>query len=646
MKTFYKTLLFLLLSAAVVNPVFAQHKYSQEEVQGLIENAPNAADYPQASAVILLHQKILTVHEDGSSTLDEHLLIKILKHRGKQKYGDQKRKYNAETDSIQVLRAVTYKFGGKVIAVEKKAINDITPLELTGASVYANVLEKVISFPALAPNVVMELKLRTVSKAPKEKSDRHYWGLVGFQTDDPILRKEFVLIVPKTMDATYAFLHKNVEPEETTFADRLVYNWRVEKSPQIISEPDMPPFEEIIPLLAFSSQKKWENVGAWLKGKFYKHITQGDSIRAQAQELTKAAKNRSEKIRNTFLFVAQKIRNVYLKLGLAGYEPHDADSVLANRYGDWRDKAVLLVALLKAAGIESYPAFVQTQPQKLIASVPMPKQFNAVYVAVPQKDGQWLWLNPFADYSRYPYFLGAQGNQALVLEPEKAVLKRVKQFSPDFNFSHNQMDFTLDTSGNVTTKIISKLNGFFDLRARRALKGKTPKELEQYFLETANQLGEGSTEISHKLSNLKDLVDSVVVEQTAKTPELGIVEGKMMIFHLPHVPFGFAHNPFFPSLEKRKFDFVMDSNVKVVVEGDVNYPQNYKAAFIPQAFTKKNAIGEWKIRFTDPGSGKIHYKYEYRFNKTWISLKNYSGFKQIFDAFQRPQNGLILLEKK
>ncbi|HDZ11711.1 MAG TPA: DUF3857 domain-containing protein, partial [Bacteroidetes bacterium] len=113
MKTFYKTLLFLLLSAAVVNPVFAQHKYSQEEVQGLIENAPNAADYPQASAVILLHQKILTVHEDGSSTLDEHLLIKILKHRGKQKYGDQKRKYNAETDSIQVLRAVTYKFGGK-----------------------------------------------------------------------------------------------------------------------------------------------------------------------------------------------------------------------------------------------------------------------------------------------------------------------------------------------------------------------------------------------------------------------------------------------------------------------------------------------------------------------------------------------------
>ena len=53
----------------------AQHHYSEADVQDIIANAPSAADYPQASAVILLSQKILTVKEDGGSTLDEHLLI-------------------------------------------------------------------------------------------------------------------------------------------------------------------------------------------------------------------------------------------------------------------------------------------------------------------------------------------------------------------------------------------------------------------------------------------------------------------------------------------------------------------------------------------------------------------------------------------
>ncbi len=645
MKSIFKigAVLFLLLFA--VFTVRAQHHYSEADVQDIIENAPSAADYPQASAVILLEQKILTVQEDGSSTLDEHLLIKILKHRGKQKYGDQKRKYDANTDSIRVLLAVTHKPSGKIVAVEKKAVNDITPPELADASVYANIQEKVISFPAVTPGAVLELKLRQFSKAPKDSADRHYWGMVGFQTDDPILTKEFVLVVPKDRDARYVFLHRKVEPEETELPSSYVYSWRIQKSPQIISEPYMPPFEDFIPLLVFSSEKQWDSVGRWLAGKFYKHAKPTPALRAKARQLTRGAKTREEKIRDIFLFVAQKIRTVHLRLGLAGYEPHDADSVLANRYGDTRDKSVLLVALLKAAGVDAYPALVNGNPVQLVQAIPTPRQFDQIYVAVPRSKKETLWLDPAADNTRYPYFIGGQGNQALVVQPGRGVLEKVKAFSPNFNRSDNRLDCTLDAAGTAVTSIVSRLNGYFDMRARNALKDETPKELEQYFQQMANGLGEGSTEISHSLSNLKNLLEPAVIRQKVKTPDLGIAEGNMMIFRVPRIPFEFVHNPFFPGLEKRHYDFLMESTMHVTVQGDVDIPAGYRVVYLPQNLQTKTPYGVWKIAFKAEGKRKIHYTYDYILNKKRVSVADYPDFKKTFDKFARPQNRLILLEK-
>ncbi len=623
----------------------AQHHYSKADVQDIIANAPSAADYPQASAVILLSQKILTVKADGSSTLDEHLLIKILKHRGKQMYGDQKRKYDANTDSIQVLLAVTHKPGGKIIPVEKSAINDITPPELANASVYANIQEKVVSFPALTPGAVMELKLRKFSKAPKKPADRHYWGVVGFQTTDPILTKEFVLVVPRSLDAQYTFLHKQVEPEETELPDSYVYSWRIEKSQQIIPEPNMPPFEDFIPLLLFSSEKQWENLGHWLGGKFYKHVQTTAALRAKAKKLTRNAKTRDEKIRDIFLFVAQKIRTVHLQLGLAGYEPHDADSVLANRYGDTRDKSVLLVALLKAIGIDAYPALVNGNAIPLVKKIPTPRQFDQIYVVVPRGKKETLWLDPAADNTRYPYFIGGQGSQALVVAPEKSYIVPVREFPPDFNRSDSHLDCSLDAKGTTVTSVTSHLNGYFDMRARDALKDETPKELEQFFQQTANNLGEGSVEISHSLSNLKDLLKPAVIQQKVKTPSLGIVEGNMMIFRMPHVPFGFVHNPFFPGLEKRHFDFLMASTMSISVEGNVKLPAGYRVAYIPEPFSRKSAYGVWSISFKVEGKNRIHYRYAYTLNKKRVPVADYPEFKKIFDDYARPQNRLILLEK-
>jgi hypothetical protein len=119
----------------------------------------------------------------------------------------------------------------------------------------------------------------------------------------------------------------------------------------------------------------------------------------------------------------------------------------------------------------------------------------------------------------------------------------------------------------------------------------------------------------------------------------------MMIFRLPHVPFGFVHNPFFPGLEKRHFDFLMASTMSVSLEGDVKLPAGYRVAYVPETFSMKNAYGVWSISFEVKGKNRIHYRYAYTLNKKCVPVADYPQFKKIFDDYARPQNRLILLEK-
>ncbi|MCK4591280.1 MAG: DUF3857 domain-containing protein, partial [Candidatus Latescibacteria bacterium] len=251
----------LIFLCGLAETLVGQTEYTDEKIRQLVENSPSFSDYPEAGAVILLQQIVHEVGRDGGATTDEHLLIKILRDRGKEKFGDLKRNYNVKTDSMVVLIAHSRKQAGKPIPVEEKAINDITPPELANASIYADFHQKVISYPAVAPNVCVELKRRTFHQADPAGS-KYFWGIASFQTDEPILIKEYVVIVPKGWKFNYTVTRGTIEPAITEKGDKTVYLWRVENVAQIIPEPYMPP--EFAPTLIYTSCPSWEELGRWL----------------------------------------------------------------------------------------------------------------------------------------------------------------------------------------------------------------------------------------------------------------------------------------------------------------------------------------------------------------------------------------------
>jgi hypothetical protein len=98
----------------------------------------------------------------------------------------------------------------------------------------------------------------------------------------------------------------------------------------------------------------------------------------------------------------RKTRYVGLEFGIHGFKPYKVDRVLARRFGDCKDKTLLLVTLLRALGVEAWPALVNTERgQALDAMHPSPGVFDHVIVRA-RLDGREYWLDPTSSHERGP----------------------------------------------------------------------------------------------------------------------------------------------------------------------------------------------------------------------------------------------------
>jgi hypothetical protein len=148
--------------------------------------------------------------------------------------------------------------------------------------------------------------------------------------------------------------------EERDEGGRHVVRLVWDKPVNVPDEPLAPPLSEVIPTLVLSTFKDWSAFRAWY-GEAVRGFTEPDAqVRELAGKLTKGKTTREAKLAALFDFVADDIRYVNYVSG-EWWLPNRPQQLLARREGDCDDKALLLITLLKAAGIEAQEVMVQTR---------------------------------------------------------------------------------------------------------------------------------------------------------------------------------------------------------------------------------------------------------------------------------------------
>ncbi len=452
----------------------------------------SSQDYSKEALVIERLSTKITEEDDGTGAREVTAEVKMLAEAGVKAFAVLSFIYTSANEAVDFDYVRVRKPDGTVVKTPDYNIQDM-PGEVTRtAPLYSDIHEKHVAVKGLGVGDTLEYLVRY--RVLKPEVPGHFWFEYSFNKVSAVRDEQLEISVPS---AKYVKVvspeFKPVVAEEGT---RRVYRWTHTHLEVKEKDPDelprrIPPNPDV-QMTTFAS---WDDVGRWYGGLQKDPVAVTPVIQAKAAELTKGLKTDDEKIRALYTFVSLKYHYIGLDFGIGRYQPHAADDVLDNGYGDCKDKHTLLASLLKAEGYDAWPALIHAS-RKLDPDVPSPAQFNHVITVVSQ-GGQNTWLDTTPEVAPYGLLmLQLRDKQALVIPTNKAaVLMTTPANPPTPGRQEFSMEGKLDSEGTFTGHAKQSYEGDVGVMLRAAFRQVSEsqwKDLVQRFSHGLNFQGDVS----------------------------------------------------------------------------------------------------------------------------------------------------------
>jgi transglutaminase-like putative cysteine protease len=327
-------------------------------------------------------------------------------------------------------------FGAKLVEFQARTINEDGRISDVGSSdqavhpaieqyiLYSDYKELSYSFPDVKKHSLLETACTFSMSAPFWR----YVHLIGY-IDAPTIRSSFVLSFPgrvgpeaqkEEWSAEYRTYGPVPKPVESFDRGKTKLVWALDSIPAITAETYLPPNDYWHSRIAVTPAGKMANArdfGAWYwKELLAERIAPSENLRRKAAELVTGHDSEREKVKALYEYV-QKTRYVAIFLGNGGWQPHFVDEIDGAGYGDCKDKAALLVSLLRAVGVSAYPALVLTsQYGRVEKDLFDPAHSNHMIVFVKGSERSY-WLDPTARHCPFD-FMPYESVTAMVLKED------------------------------------------------------------------------------------------------------------------------------------------------------------------------------------------------------------------------------------
>jgi len=385
----------------------------------------------QEAAIVQLLETHARFENDGTGSISRHEIVRIQSEAGIQLFGQLVFGYSSGTEKLDVDYVRVRKPGGEVVETPAANAQDLAPEVLQSAPMYSDFRERHVTVSGLRPGDTLEFSTTTHITSPLAPGE--FWYEYTFPRFIPVTEARLAVDVPKSRELKLKSPSRKYTTAED--GDRRTYSWLVQNitSKRRDNEDeadDSDSDEDEFPDVQISTFKDWQAIARWYAKLQGERVVVDDAVRRKAADLTKGATTQQEKARRLYDYVARNIRYVSLSFGVGRYQPHAAPEVLAGSYGDCKDKHTLLSALLRAAGIQSYPVLIDSS-RKLDEDVPSPAQFDHV-ITLAQIDKEWVWLDSTAEVAPYGLILYPLRDKQAVVAADDANggLKRTPDTTP------------------------------------------------------------------------------------------------------------------------------------------------------------------------------------------------------------------------
>jgi transglutaminase-like putative cysteine protease len=210
------------------------------------------------------------------------------------------------------------------------------------------------------------------------------------------------ILFPPARSLTVKAHGTDVSPTITSEGGFRVYTWEGRDAAPVEREDGLPEWFSPEPWVEASEFGSWREVVALFEGVYLRREAPGPDLTAEIAKLRALAGSDEDRLLEATRFVQDDIRYLGIELGLGGAQPFAPSVVLQRRFGDCKDKSVLLVTLLRALGFDARPALVNTRrTRELDEALPSPRIFDhaIVHVTIGARS---VFIDPTETYQRGP----------------------------------------------------------------------------------------------------------------------------------------------------------------------------------------------------------------------------------------------------
>ena len=313
----------------------------------------------------------------------------------------------------------------------------------------------------------------------------------------PVERSTFEVSMPEAMPVRYALRGLDLEPIEQRDGGRKSLRWLASGLPGRDEEVLAPPAADVLPHVdvatgPFAFDGKPGDMGSWSSfAAWYAELARGrdalpDAAKAEVARVTEGLSDRRAIARALYAHLQQSTRYVSVQLGLGGWQTIPAADVFANRYGDCKALTNYLGAMLREAGVPSYPVLIRAGASRSDLDPDFPDNvFNHVILFVPLDDagpvGDGIWLEATSQTAPFGV-LGSftEGRYGLLVSPAGGTLVRTPDSAPDRAARTRRAEVQLLAGGNASATMATRYRGDRAGRFRSIMGDLGPREQQEW----------------------------------------------------------------------------------------------------------------------------------------------------------------------
>jgi hypothetical protein len=436
-----------------------------------LANVPLPAHDEKTEAVLLYSERIVTVQSADKIKTTVREAYRILRPGGRE-YGTLAVSYNSHS-KITGMRGWCIPAQGKDYEVKDKEAVEVSLPKIDGSELVSDVKDKLLRIPAADPGNIVGYEYE------KEEQPFVLQEVWHFQEANPVREAHFTLQLPPSWEYKVTWMNY---PETKPAQSGNQSQWVVSDVKGIKHEDNMPPWQGVAGKMIVSflppggsaqnqGFQNWKQMGIWYQGLTSGRRDASPELKQKVASLASSASTPFAKMKAIGDFAQRDIRYVAIELGIGGWQPHAAAEVFNHHYGDCKDKATLMGAMLHEIGIDSYYVVINSERGSVTPETPAHMGgFDHAIIAIKLPEGvtdnslvatmthpnlgKILFFDPTDELTPFGQLNGAlQANYGLLVTPDGGDLVELPKLPPAMNGIQRTAKLSLSATGTVSGEV-------------------------------------------------------------------------------------------------------------------------------------------------------------------------------------------------